>query len=206
MQLMQLTQTINLFPPTKSRMTKAATQPALPGLEMPAEEKPPVTNRQIAEVLNNIAELLEIQHSNPYRIMAYRNATRGVLALEEPATRILARQEALPIPGLGKRLRQRIAELVATGTMTFYNDLCMQSLPVGVHALMRVHFVGIQTAIKLYDELGIDTPEKLWNATTQERIRQLPGFGPRSEARLQAAVKAFLTHKQRTDASLDDVA
>jgi DNA polymerase/3'-5' exonuclease PolX len=206
MQLMQLTQTINLFPPTKSRATKAATQPALPGLEMPATEKPPVTNRQIAEVLNNIAELLEIQQSNPYRIMAYRNATRGVLALEEPATMILARQEPLPIPGLGKRLRQRIAELVATGTMTFYNDLCIQSLPAGVRTLMRIHFVGIQTALRLYEELGIDTPEKLWNATTQERIRQLPGFGPRSEARLQAAVKEFLTHKQKVDAVLDGVA
>ena len=206
MQLMQLTQTINLFPPTKSRTTKATTQPALPGLEIPAEEKPPVTNRQIAEVLNNIAELLEIQHSNPYRIMAYRNATRGVLALEEPAAMILARREPLPIPGLGKRLSQRIEELVATGTMTFYNDLCVQSLPAGVRALMRVHFVGVQTAIKLYEELGIDTPEKLWNAATQERIRQLPGFGPRSEARLQAAVKAFLAQKRRADASLDGAA
>lgn len=204
---MQLTQSIQLVPPVafKSRKSgKEDIQPMLPGLEIAPVERPEVTNRQIAEVLSNIAEILEIQNGNPYRIQAYRNAARGVLALEEPASVILARGESLPVPGLGQRLRKRIAELVETGAMTFYNDLCLQSLPRGVRQLMAIHFVGVNTAMRLYEELEIDSPEKLWNAARQHRIRRLPGFGPRSEARLQEAVEQFL--KQRPGEQLDGAA
>ena len=198
MQIMQLTQTIHLVPslltkPGKSG--KAGVQPTLPGLEAEPVEKPVVTNRQIAEVLSNITEILEIQNDNPYRIQAYRNAARGILALEEPASAILARGEALPVPGLGPRLRKRIAELVETGTMTFYNNLSFFSLPRGVRALMAIQFIGVNTAMRLYQELDIDSPEKLWNAAQQQRIRQLPGFGPRSEERLKEATEHFLGQK-----------
>jgi DNA polymerase (family 10) len=198
MNIMQLTQTIHLVPPasySSARVSKNLTQPTLPGLEAEIPETPVVTNRQVAEVLANIAEILEIQNSNPYRIQAYRNAARGVLALEEPASAILTRGAALPIPGLGLRLRQRIAELVETGTMTFYNDLCLQSLPPGVRALMAIHFVGVRTALRLYQELEIDSPEKLLAAARQHRIRQLYGFGPRSETRLLEATEQFLRRK-----------
>lgn len=207
MNIMQLTQTIHLVPPTISKTSKATrskAQPTLPGLELEPVKQPEITNRQIAEVLSNISEILEIQNANPYRIQAYRNAARGVLALEEPVATILARGEALPVPGLGKRLRGRIAELVETGTMTFYSDLCLQSLPRGARALMAVHFVGVQTAVRLYKELEIDTPEKLWSAAHQQRIRKLPGFGPRSEARLQESAERFLARKAH--AHLDGVA
>src|SRR5437660_10056614 len=136
MSIMQLTQTIQIIPTTSGSYNKHTRQPMLPGLELEHEKAPVVTNRQVAEVLSSIASMLEFQTSNPYRIQAYRNAARGVLDLPEPAAMILARGEALPIPGLGQRLRSRITELVQTGTMTFYNDLFMQSLPPGVRNLM----------------------------------------------------------------------
>jgi len=216
MDLMQLTQTIHLFPPASAKPTRAAkatrgakavTQPILPGLELEQAEQPAkavVTNRQIAEVLANIADILDLQNANPYRTQAYRNAARGVLDLEEPVSAILARGEVLPVPGLGERLRKRIAELVETGAMTFYNDLCLQTLPRGVRALLAVHFIGVRTAVRLYQELEIDTPEKLWNAARQQRIRKLYGFGPRSEARLQEAAEQFMRRKPA--AELDGVA
>ena len=204
MNIMQLTQTIHLFPPASVQPARAtrsaksarlATQPILPGLEPEPVAPPAVTNRQVAEVLANIADILDLQQANPYRVQAYRHAARGVLALEEAASTILARGEMLPVPGLGERLRKRITELVETGAMTFYNDLCLQALPRGVRALMAIQFVGVQTAIRLYQELEIDSPEKLWNAARQQRIRKLYGFGPRSEARLQAAAEAFMRRK-----------
>jgi DNA polymerase/3'-5' exonuclease PolX len=207
MPIMQLTQTVHLSSPVAlktSKSGKKSIQPMLPGLEIEPVEKPPVTNRQIAEVLSNIAEILEFQHSNPYRTQAYRNAARGVLDLDESVADILARSEPLPIPGLGQRLRRRIAELVETRTMTFYSDLCLQSLPRGVRALLAIHFVGVHTAVRLYEGLAIDTPEKLWNAAHQHRIRQLPGFGPRSEARLREAAEQFL--RRKAGAPLDGAA
>ena len=198
MSIMQLTQTIQILPPTLIKTGKYPSQPSLPGLE-PEETTPPiVTNRQIAEALSSIAELLETQNANPYRIQAYRNAARGVLELHEPAAAIIRRGEKLPVPGLGRRLHFRIAELIHTGTMTFYNDLCMQSLPPAVRRLMAVEHVGPHSAVRLYEELGIDTPEKLWWAAHQQRIRNLRGFGIRSEARLKTATAQLIGKKEQT--------
>jgi len=161
MSIMQLTQTIHILPPTYNTTGKHPAQPVLPGLEPEQAAPPMVTNRQIAEALSSIAELLEFQNGNPYRIQAYRNAARGVLELKEPAAAIIARGEKLPVPGLGRRLQFSIAELVRTGAMTFYHDLFMQSLPPAVRRLMAVEHVGPHIAVRLYEELGIDTPEKL---------------------------------------------
>lgn len=196
MSIMQLTQTIQIMPLVYGKAGKQPVQPMLPGLEAEQTTRPMVTNRQIAEVLSSIAGLLEFQNSNPYRIQAYRNAARGVLELQEPAAAIVARGEPLPVPGLGRRLQMRIAELVSTGTMTFYNDLFMQSLPVGARSLMAIEHVGPHVAIRLYEELGIDTPEKLWWAAHQQRIRKLSGFGARSEARLKEAAAHFMGRKE----------
>jgi DNA polymerase/3'-5' exonuclease PolX len=197
MSIMQLTQTIHILPSTPGRVSKRLSQPMLPGME-PEEAAPVrVTNRQIAEVLSNIADLLAFQNGNPYRIQAYRNAARGILDLPEPAADILARGEELPVPGLGERLRARIAELVEIGTMTIQNGICMQTLPQGVRTLMAVEHIGPNMAIRLYEELGIDTLEKLWWAAHQQRIRRLPGFGVRSEARIKEAVDKLLKGRQK---------
>ncbi len=205
MSMIQLTQSIHIMPSGFSRAGKQPMQPALPGLETEETSRPIVTNSQIAEVLSGIAGLLEFQNSNPYRIQAYRNAARGVLELKEPAADIIARRELLPVPGLGKRLQNRIAELVNTGTMTFYQDLSLQLLPPGARALMAIEFVGPHIAIRLYEELGIDTPEKLWWAAHRQRVRALPGFGARSEARLKGAA-ARLIQRRKEVKQLDGVA
>jgi len=198
MSIMQLTQTIQFLPPATINGENYPSQPALPGLE-PEEATPPIiTNRQIAEALSSIAALLESQNANPYRIQAYRNAARGILELHEPAAEIIRRGEILPVPGLGRRLHFRIAELIHTGTMTFYNDLFMQSLPPAVRRLMAVEHVGPRSAVRLYEELGINTPEKLWWAAHQQRIRKLRGFGVRSEARLKTAAGKLLGKSEHT--------
>jgi len=194
MNIMQLTQTIHLLPSTSFGYKKAADQLLLPGIETEEAPRRQITNRQIAEALSAVADLLDRQNSNPYRVQAYRNAARGVLDLTEPAAQIVERGERLPVAGLGARLQIRIAALVRTGDLTFYDDLHVQALPIGVRKLMAVEFVGPRTAIRLYDELNIDTPEKLWWAAHQQRIRQLPGFGPRSEARLKEAASRLLKH------------
>ncbi|HJT59123.1 MAG TPA: helix-hairpin-helix domain-containing protein [Ktedonobacteraceae bacterium] len=205
MSIIQLTQTIHILP-SAYRSSKHSLQPALPGME-PEDTTPAIiTNRQIAEVLSSIANLLESANSNPYRIQAYRNAARGVLELPEQAAVLLARGEQLPVPGLGERLRMRIAELVQTGTMTFYNDLCLQSLPTGARSLLAVEHVGPHTAIRLHEELGIDTPEKLWWAAHQQRIRKLPGFGARSEARLKEAATQVVRRNREEGHALSGVA
>ena len=195
MSIMQLTQTIQIMPALGARFRKPGLQPTLPGMEPEEQAVPRITNRQIAEVLASIADLIESQYGNPYRVQAYRNAARGVLDLTESAAELLARGEPLPIAGLGQRLRARIRELVEVGTFTFQNGLSLPTLPQGVRALLTLEHVGPYTAIRLHEELGIDSVEKLYLAAQQQRIRHLPGFGIRSEARLRAAAERII-HRQ----------
>ena len=143
-----------------------------------------VSNQRIAEVLFNIATILEMQRANPYRIEAYRNAARGIIALQEPAAPIFARGEKPAVPGLGERLRAKITELVQTGHMTFYDDLCEESLPEDVRDLMRVPHVGPRTALRLVGQLNIHSVPELLQASEHQRLRPYYGFGPRSERRI----------------------
>jgi DNA polymerase/3'-5' exonuclease PolX len=196
MSIMQLTQTVHIIPPAQLKYGKHPLQPTLPGMEPEPSATPSITNRQIAEVLAGIADMLEAQRGNAYRIQAYRNGARGLLDLSEPAVDILARGEALPIPGLGERLRSHIAELIELGSVTISNGFCIPTLPMGVRALIAIEHIGPYTAIRLHEELGIDSPQALWQAAQQGRIRHLPGFGVRSEARLKEAAERFLKDKK----------
>src|SRR5579864_323256 len=85
MSIMQLTQTIHILPTSQSRQDKYSAQPTLPGLEPEQDMAPMITNRQIAEALSSVAELLEFQDRKSTRLNSYRNAARGVLGLNEPA-------------------------------------------------------------------------------------------------------------------------
>lgn len=163
-------------------------------VQAPGEEETmePVTNAQIADVLFNIATLLEMQQGNPYRIEAYRNAARGMLALPVQVTEILAQGVRLEAPGLGDRLRRKITELATTGMMTFYQDLVEESLPEDARDLMRVPHVGPRTALRLTTQLDIHSVEELAQAAEHQRLQPYYGFGERSEARLARAARGVL--------------
>jgi DNA polymerase/3'-5' exonuclease PolX len=153
------------------------------------------SNQEMAEVLFNVATLLQMQNANPYRIEAYRNAARNLLMLPEAVVATLARNEVLEMPGLGARLRRKISELATTGHMTFYDDLCEESLPEDVRALMRVRHIGPRTALRLADHLDIHSVDQLWRAAEAQQLRQHHGFGARSERRLAEAAHAVLAER-----------
>jgi DNA polymerase (family 10) len=156
----------------------------------------PVANQQVAEVLFNIATLLEMQQANPYRIQAYRNGARGMLTLPEPAIDIIRRGEELRFDGLGVRLRRKITELLTSGHMTFYDDLCEESLPDDARALMAVEHVGPRTALRLIGPMNIHSVEQLWEEAHSHRLQKHYGFGEKSERRLERAAETVLRGPQ----------
>ncbi len=155
-----------------------------------------MTNRQIANILFNIATLLDMAQDNIYRVRAYRRAARRILALREEAAVIVARGEALPLPGVGARMRRKLTELLAEGSLASYKEL-LEDLPPTMQVLMALEGVGPRTALRLNEELRIGSPEELIAAAQGGRIRQLYGFGARREELLaqaaQAAVAAHLS-------------
>jgi DNA polymerase (family 10) len=143
-----------------------------------------MTNREIAHILFNIATLLELAEGNPYRIRAYRRAARSMLALNHQAVDLAAAGQDLPIPGLGKRLRTKIGQLLGQGRMAFYEELVAEQHPA-VQALMKVPGVGPKTALRLFTELHLTSPADLLYAAQRGRIRELWGFGERRERALE---------------------
>ena len=148
-----------------------------------------MTNRHIAAILFNIATLLDMAHDNVYRVRAYRRAARRMLALPEEATAIVTRGEELPLPGVGERLRRKLAELISTGALTFYDEL-LEDLPFPVRTLMALDGIGPKIAQRLHAELGISTAQDLIAAAERGKIRELYGFGARSEVNLARAARS----------------
>ncbi len=145
-----------------------------------------MTNREIAHILFNIATLLELGDGNPYRIRAYRRAARAILRLRVEATALVEEHGELPIPFLGKRLSTKIGQLIAGGRMAFYEELVAEQHPA-IQALMQVPGVGPKTALRLFTELHLTSPEALLFAARRGRVRELWGFGERSERALAEA-------------------
>jgi DNA polymerase (family 10) len=148
-----------------------------------------MTNHHIAAILFNIATLLDMAQDNVYRVRAYRRAARRILALREEATAIVARGEELPLPGVGERLRRKLAELISTGALTFYDEL-LEDLPLPVRALMALDGIGPKIAQRLHAELGISTAQDLIAAAERGKIRELYGFGARREGNLGRAARS----------------
>lgn len=142
-----------------------------------------MTNREIAAVFDEVADLLEFQGANPFRIRAYRTGAHRLRDLAEPLAAIAAddSRSLTDIPGVGKDLADKIRTLLSTGTLPMLAEL-QQEIPAGVVALSRVPGVGPKKAVTLHRELGISSLEELRQACDQQRVRGLKGFGAKTEA------------------------
>lgn len=150
-----------------------------------------MTNREMADLLFNIATLLDMAQDNVYRVRAYHRAARRILALPEEASAIVVRGEDLPLPGVGKRIRRKLAEMLTANHLTFYDEL-LEDLPEPMRALMALNGVGPKTAQRLMDELRLASARDVISAAEGGKIRALYGFGVRREANLASAARALL--------------
>jgi len=151
----------------------------------------PVHNADIAAVFGQIADLLEIEGANPFRVRAYRNAARELEMLGVPAAEMLARGEDLrELPGIGDDLAAKIAEIVATGSCRALEKL-RRELPPTITQLLEIPHLGPKRVRALHERLGVQTLEQLAEAARGGRIRALAGFGPKTE---EAILEALAQH------------
>jgi len=157
----------------------------------------PVHNADIAGVFDEIADLLEIQEANPFRVRAYRNAARTVENLSLDLGGAVGSGQPLPkLPGIGEDLTAKIEEIVRTGTCKLLVRL-RKELPAGVTELLRVPGLGPKRVKALYRDLEVKTLPQLLRAAEQGRIRELQGFGPARETQIADAVKRQLSKARR---------
>ena len=154
-------------------------------------------NVEIAAILREVADLLEIQEANPFRVRAYRNAVRTIEAYAVPMRKLVEEGADLTeLPAIGKGMAQNIEELVRAGELSVLNQLS-EEIPASLIELMKLPGLGPKKARKLWDELGIETMEALEEAAAAGRIATLAGFGEKTQARILEGIARYRTDVSR---------
>jgi len=158
----------------------------------------PIHNEEIALIFDEMADLLEIESANPFRVRAYRNAARMVRSLGRELRQMVAEGEDLTeLPGIGKDLAAKIKEILATGHAAALDKLHTE-VPASLETLLKIPGLGPKRVKALYLDLHIKTLAQLDAAARSGRVRELPGFGEKIEQRILDTIATHPTVGQRT--------
>lgn len=148
----------------------------------------PIHNTEIAAILGEVANLLDIKGANEFRVRAYRNAERTVKDMSGSiAKRLEAGEDLSDYPGIGSGIAEKIAEIVKTGHLRQLDEL-RQAVPPELLEVMELEDLGPRRAKQLYDKLGISTIDELEQAAQQNRVREVEGFGAKTEQKILAQI------------------
>lgn len=148
-------------------------------------------NVEIARILEEYADLLEISDDNPFHVQSYRKAAQTVAGLSRPVTQLAeAGEDLTKLPGVGTSMAAHLKEIVETGSLTALRQMG-QEFPETLTELMRLEKLGPKKARKLYDALGITTVSELAAAIETGQVEALPGFGKRTVENLRCGARAL---------------
>jgi DNA polymerase (family 10) len=158
----------------------------------------PITNEQIAELLENMGSLLEMRGDTIFKIRAYQRAARTIEQLSAPLAQSIDRGEDITtIPGIGKAISEKIAELIGTGEVAAYQKL-LGELPPGVLDLKNIPGIGPKTAMAIGQELGISTVDGVAEAAADGRLASLPRMGQKAADGILRHIQALQAMGSRT--------
>src|SRR5436190_5871872 len=146
-------------------------------------------NPDIARLFDEVADLLEIQDANPFRVRAYRNAARTIRDFPEPiAERVRSGVKHLTdIPGIGEDLAEKITDIVTTGELPLRKQLAAK-LPAGLLDLLRIPGLGPKRVKLLYRKLKVKSAADLAKVLDAGKVQKLKGFGPKIEEKMRAGL------------------
>lgn len=140
-----------------------------------------MNNSRIADVFEEIADLLEFKGANPFRLRAYRNGGRTIRNYSESlATLVKDGKRLTDLDGIGKDLAAKIETLLTTNTLPMYEELKAE-IPESVLAILRIPGLGPKKAAVLHKDLKINSLDELQTACEAEQVRELKGFGAKTE-------------------------
>jgi DNA polymerase (family X) len=147
-------------------------------------------NGAIADALQELGDLYELDGAIVHRVLAYRTAARVVREASVSVGALAREGRAVQMAGIGKTLQEKIQALLATGTIPAAEKL-RAKFPPGLVEITRLPGIGAKRARLLYAELGIDSPQALREAAAGQRVREVKGLGPKfEEGVLEALEKA----------------
>jgi DNA polymerase (family 10) len=144
----------------------------------------PVHNTDVAAIFEKLANLLDIEGANQFRVRSYRNAARIVETLPQSVSDMLDQGEDLSeLPGIGDDLAGKIREIVETGKLSQLQEV-EERVPAELNEVLEVAGLGPKRVKKLYEELGIRNTEDLRKAAEAGKVQSLDGFGKKTEQKI----------------------
>lgn len=146
-----------------------------------------MTNARIAEALEELAVLYQLDGADQYRVLAYTNSARTIKNEGRSVEEMARNGTITELPGIGKTLEEKIVALVETGEIPAAAKL-KERIPVGLLEISRIPGLGPKTVRRLHDELDVNGPEDLRAAAEAQKVRELKGLGPKVEEKILAGL------------------
>ena len=165
-----------------------------------------ILNSDVAGIFDKAADFLDIKGENPFRIRAYRNASRTIGSLSKGVSDMVAQGEDLTrLPGVGADLAAKIKEIVETGKLKMLEDL-MRELPPGLDDLMKIPGLGPKRIKLLFGTQDIRSVDDLRRAAEGKKLRDIPGFGEKTESNILEQLKHLAETKEAGERTKINVA
>ncbi len=153
-------------------------------------------NKELAKILNRIADFLELKGELVYKINAYRKAARVIESLTEDIEDIYREGRIYEIPGVGERIAKKIREFIETGTIGKYEEL-RKEFPEELVMLLDIPNLGPKTLKLAYEKLGVRSLEDLQRVLEDGSLASLPGMGPKKIENIKKGLALFLKGSDR---------
>jgi len=153
-------------------------------------------NAEVARLLEEIADLLEMKGETPFKVRAYRDAARRIEGLSDNVAKLAEENRLTDIRGIGTSIAAKISEFVKTGRSTYLEELTRE-FPEGMAELLEIPGVGAKKARLFYEKLGISTVEQLEEAAKTHRLMQLPGIQEKTEQNVLQGIQRLKQAKGR---------
>lgn len=154
------------------------------------------TNQEIARMFLDIADAMEVLGENRFRLSAYRRAGELIASLTSNLATLRTEQDLTELPHIGVASAQMINDALDQGYSPLYEAM-LTRVPPGVLEMLRVPGVGPKSAARLYHEFAISDRAALYAAAREGRLREIKGFGAKTESRIIASIEQILQHSQR---------
>jgi len=156
-----------------------------------------MTNTEIADAFERLADLLELQEANPFRVRAYRNAARMIAGHPRPLADLVAEGADLDeLPGVGEAIAEKIATLVETRKLPALEEAAKKT-PLVLTDLMRIPGLGPKRVKDLYERLHVKGTRDILRAAKDGRLAELPGFGDKLAAKIAGAIEQLAAEQNR---------
>ncbi len=153
-------------------------------------------NKLVSDIFRQIAKILELKGDNPFRVRAYEKASQVIDGLTQDVEELAKKDRLTSIPGIGKDLADKIKEIVATGTLRQYEEL-KKDIPLGLLKMMEIPGLGPKTVKLIYENLKVDSIEKLEEVARKGLLRKIQGIREKTEENILKGIELIKKGKER---------